>query len=126
MSPILGITVDESKLRLNNYLRRGGCNVFSEKKNSSHPLSIWTEADIWGYIRKYGIEYADIYNKNVARTGCMCCGFGCTRKGDSRFKILYELYPRIYEMCMSYTNHGITYREALQACGVFLPEFDLF
>lgn len=115
----------ESMLRQSTYIRRGGCNVFKEGKSDSLPLSIWTEDDIWAYIRKYDVPIADIYHKGAGRTGCMACGYGCTRKGDNRFNLLYELYPKVYQMCMSYSNNGFTYRQALNAVGVILPDQEL-
>lgn len=115
----------ESKLRQSNYVRRSGCNVFEEGKISSHPLSIWTEDDIWAYIRKYDIPYCELYNANISHTGCACCGFGCTLKGDQRFHILYRLYPGLYNMCMNYTNNGYTYRRVLTSLGIDLPDTEL-
>lgn len=115
----------ESKLRQSNYIRRGGCNVFENQKVSSHPLSIWRNEDIWAYIRKYNILYCDIYDQGLENTGCACCGFGCTLKGDQRFRILYSLYPHLYRMCMGYQNNGYTYRQALISVGVSLPDAEL-
>ena len=115
----------ESMLRQSTYLRRGGCNVFKEGKSNSLPLSIWTEDDIWAYIRKYNVPIADIYGKGASRTGCAMCGYGCTHKNDNRFKLLYELYPKMYLMCMSYQNNGYTYRQALNMIGIILPDQEL-
>lgn len=106
-------------------MQRGGCNVFVNERISSHPLSIWTEDDIWAYIRKYDVPYCELYNQGVNRTGCVVCGFGCTRKGDWRFRTLYSLYPKLYNMCMGYQNNGYTYRQALTMIGVSLPDAEL-
>ena len=92
----------------------------------SHPLSIWTEQDIWDCIEKYNIPIAEIYHKGANRTGCVFCNFGACRKEDKRYEIVYNLYPKFYETFMNYTNNGVTYREALRkvlaANKLFLPD----
>lgn len=127
--PILGIMASESQLREKTYIRRGGCNVWGENANS-HPLFIWTDDDIWQFIRENNIKIADIYNKGAQRTGCAACGFGCQFKKDTRLQLLYDLYPKYYEMVMNFTNHGITYRQALRRMlavnGLSLPDERLF
>lgn len=112
-APIIGTLAAESRQRTFAYLSRGGCNTFGENggKVSSLPLSIWTDADIWAYIRERGLEVAEIYHKGVDRTGCVGCGFGCQLSG-AHFDTLFRLYPKYYDMVMGYTNNGHTFREA--------------
>lgn len=128
LNPILGIMASESILRETTYIRRGGCNVFNSKngKGKSLPLSIWTEGDIWGYINKRNLKIADIYHKGAKRTGCMFCGYGCQFRDDERLRMVYEMYPKMYDMFMNYANNGVTYREALRKVlavnGLYLPD----
>lgn len=110
--PILGNMAAESQLRQSAYIRRGGCNSFQGKIESA-PLSIWTETDVWGYIKERNLQIAEIYHRGATRTGCMCCGYGCQMKGDNRFQMLKELYPKFYTMLLGYKNHGVTYEEAI-------------
>ena len=131
--PIIGTMAEESKLRESIYIRRGGCFSFKEDgatTTMAAPLSIWTEADIWNYIKKFNLEISNIYHKGAKRTGCVGCGFGCQFKQDNRFDILYQNHPRYYEMIMGYTNHGHTYREAIRQIfdiqGKSLPDERLF
>ena len=120
---IIGTMAGESRLRAQQYIRRGGCNSFSETGPASHPLSIWTDEDVWNYIRLFDVPYCELYDKGHARTGCMVCGFGAQYEtGCSRFELLYEQHPRAYRIFMGYTNNGVTYREALLRAGVRLPE----
>lgn len=120
--PLLGIMTEESKLRTGQYLRRGGCNSFSGRL-ASFPLSIWREIDIWEYIHRFNISYSPIYNvAGVHQTGCMFCGFGAHIEKISRFERLYDLHPKAYNVFMNYQNNGYTYREALRAIGVQLPD----
>lgn len=128
LSPIIGVMADESNQRTTDYLKRGGCNSFvnGNGRNTSHPLSIWTEKDIWDCIDKYNIPISDIYKKGAKRTGCMFCGYGCQFKDDNRLQLVYDLYPKWYNHFMNYTNNGVTYREALRKVlavnGLFLPD----
>lgn len=123
--PIMGVMASESKMRAGRYVRNGGCNVFGEKP-SSQPLSIWVEDDIWAYIDRFNLQIAEIYHKGAQRTGCMGCGFGAQFADDPRFRVLYENYPKCYDMVMNYTNNGVTFREALRKAlavnGLYLPD----
>jgi 3'-phosphoadenosine 5'-phosphosulfate sulfotransferase (PAPS reductase)/FAD synthetase len=119
--PIIGTMAGESRLRLQKWLQHG-CNLFDANKTASYPLSIWTEQDIWAYIRKFNLPYSPIYDLGLRRTGCMFCGFGCHIKGDRRFYFLKENKPKIYEHFMAMTNNGVTYKEALRFGGIDFPD----
>lgn len=124
-SPILGVMASESLLREKSYIRNGGCNVFTGNAKSM-PLSIWTDDDIWAYIRKFDVKIADIYHKGAKRTGCVGCGFGIQFKNDVRMRLLYREYPKFYRTVMNYTNNGVTFRYALRKVlatnGLYLPD----
>lgn len=122
MLPIMGIMAGESRMRESMYVQRGGCNEFEGKHKASYPLSIWTDKDVWAYIRRFDVSYCDIYDKGADRTGCVFCGFGANRKEDNRFMLLAERYPRLYEKCMGYENNGVRYEEALRKIGANLPD----
>jgi len=109
--PIIGTSVDESRLRLQKYLTTG-CNAFETKRPASYPLSIWDNENKWDFIRQQRVPYCEIYDKGETQTGCMICGFGCHR--DDRFIRLKETQPRAFETGMNYKNNGVTYNEAIQ------------
>ena len=119
--PVIGTMAGESRLRFQKWLKTG-CNSFETNMIASYPLSIWTEADVWAYIRKFNLPYSSVYDTGIKRTGCIVCGFGCHIKGDRRFYFLKENKPKIYGHFMQMTNNGITYREALQYCGIDFPD----
>ena len=120
--PILGTMAVESQMRKRQYVERGGCNSFSGRI-ASHPLSIWTDNDIFEYSHKFNIPLCNIYNiPGVHQTGCMFCGFGAHLEKYSRFERLYRLYPKAYATFMNYSNNGYTYRDALRLTGVQLPD----
>jgi 3'-phosphoadenosine 5'-phosphosulfate sulfotransferase (PAPS reductase)/FAD synthetase len=117
--PIIGTMASESRLRYQKWLKHG-CNSFETKLVASYPLSIWTDKDVWNYIHKFNLPYCPVYDTGIRRTGCMMCGFGCGIKGDRRFHCLKENNSKIYEYFMNMTNNGVSYREALQYCGIEL------
>ncbi|WP_288237032.1 phosphoadenosine phosphosulfate reductase family protein [uncultured Alistipes sp.] len=122
---MVGTMTEESDLRQVQYLRRGGCNSFSEdvSKSKGFPLSVWLEEDCWNYIRKMNVPYSPIYDvPGIRRTGCMFCGFGAQFKSDRRYRILYDRYPTIYRHVLNYTNNGYTLGYALRRMGLELPD----
>lgn len=121
--PILGVMAAESDLRTHEYIKRGGCNSYEGRRVASYPISIWRDTDIWEYIHRFNIPYSPIYDiPGVEQTGCMFCGFGAHIEKISRFERLYDLHPKAYNVFMNYQNNGYTYREALRAIGVQLPD----
>lgn len=125
--PILGVMADESMMRQTMYIKQGQCNVFGgQRKTKSMPLSIWTEQDIWDYIKERNLPISDIYNKGAKRTGCMFCGYGCQFKNDNRLQLVYDMYPKFYKMFMNYENNGVKYRDAMRKVlvvnGLYLPD----
>ena len=53
---------DESALRLNSWVQHS-CNVLTEDKKQSRPLSIWKEQDIWDYIERFDVQICELYYK---------------------------------------------------------------
>lgn len=121
-APIIGTMATESNLRRQQYERRGGCNSFKDSSLASYPLSIWSDADVWGYLEKFNVKYCELYDKGAIRTGCMVCGFGAHMEYESRFNMLYDLHPKAYTIFMNYQNSGVSYREALNKIGINLPD----
>lgn len=96
--PIVGTMATESKLRLNSWLRHS-CNMFDGKKIQSRPLSIWTDADIWDYIKLYDLKICELYYQGHSRTGCFLCPFGChlDKSDKNKFELLKEQHPNQYK-----------------------------
>ncbi|MDR1525961.1 MAG: phosphoadenosine phosphosulfate reductase family protein [Tannerella sp.] len=121
LNSITGEMTEESIIRQTAWLKTG-CNSFGERHSKSKPFSVWTQADIYQYIRKFNVRICDIYNDyRIQRTGCMFCGFGAHLESLSRFEIVMEKYPAVYEYFLRLENNGVTYCEALNKCGVILP-----
>lgn len=103
---ITGEMASDSSLRETNYLRYG-CNVFDANYPKSRPLSIWTDEDIWEYIKMYNIPYSKIYDTGVKRTGCVFCMFGVhLEKEPNRFQILKQTHPKLYNYCIDKLGLG--------------------
>ncbi len=118
--PYIGMLAEESRMRKQAWIRRG-CNAFCGRRQTSNPLSFWTEQDILQYILRYGVEIPSVYGNIVRqdkegqlaisevegtklvttganRTGCVFCGFGMhLEKGETRFQRLQRTHPRLYE-----------------------------
>jgi len=116
--PIIGTMACESQARKTAW-KIHGCNAFDSDRPKCHPLSFWTEQDIFAYIKKYDLQIASVYgdikqDKNdkyyttgCQRTGCIFCGFGChLEKEPNRFQRLKQIHPRIYEYCMKSLDEG--------------------
>lgn len=111
--PITGIMADNSQLRKGNYLQHG-CNILNGKKSVSRPLSIWTDEDIWAYIKKFNLSYCELYDEGETNTGCAYCGFGCHLEKESRFERLKKREPKRFNQMMKLENNGVNYQTAIE------------
>lgn len=85
-----GLMASESRTRATNFLTRG--YLFESQRKylgrdsfyHCNPISIWTDQDIWDYIRRFHVPYAPLYDMGwtdaagewhtIPRNGCMACG----------------------------------------------------
>ena len=85
-----GLMAAESRTRQINFATRG--YLFESHRdhlgNDSfwhcNPLQIWTDDDIWAYIKRFNVPYAPLYDMGwtdnngvyhkIKRNGCMACG----------------------------------------------------
>ena len=130
---ILGTMAEESALRCQRWLKYG-CNAFESKnRQTSNPLSFWTEQDILRYIKKNKLKIASVYGEIVPKnqqlafdcfaceenlcttgchgTGCVFCGFGVhLEHGENRFQRLKRTHPKLYQYCIfggAYDSDGL-------------------
>lgn len=132
--PFVGITQDESFGRENKY-NHTGCNVYDGKTKKSQPLGFWTKQDVLRFKVEYNIPicsvYGDVYQNNQGmyyltgeqRTGCILCGFGCHLEAEpnriQRLSLSDKFTHRaIYKWGMELKNNDVTYKEALEHCGI--------
>lgn len=84
-----GLMASESRSRQTNFCTRG--YLFRSKRDylddpfwHVNPISIWTDEDIWAYIRRYDVPVSPLYEMGwedeegerhcIPRNGCMACG----------------------------------------------------
>lgn len=85
--PITAELADESRNRLNNYLKHG-CIMLDKTNPKCTPMGFWTKQDVLECIKKYNIKISSLYGKVIEgedgklkfsgeqRTGCEMCGMG--------------------------------------------------
>lgn len=119
-SAYVGTMADESQLRETSWIRYG-CNSFKSGKEKSMPLSVWTEKDIWEYIKRFDLKIAKPYSMGYQRTGCVFCAFGAHLEGKgstpapNRFQMLAITHPNLYEYMMKPKEKGgLGFKEPLE------------
>jgi len=97
LSPFIGTMAGESRLRAQQW-KKYSCNAFEKNRPSSNPLTIWTEKDIWEYIKMFNVPYCEIYNVDgIERTGCLFCMYGIHKDKISKFDIVKQRHPKLYD-----------------------------
>ena len=130
----VGTQTSEGGYRKQSWLDNG-CNIIhGSSSDTSRPISIWNEDDIWDYIHRFNIPYSKIYDNILnedgtvkifgeKRTGCAYCAFGAhLEKSDlvstNRFQRLALRKPKQYKKMMKLENSGVTFSEALDFISV--------
>lgn len=111
-----GLMAAESRTRKTNFATRG--YLFESKRNHlpagdsfwhCNPLSIWTDDDIWAYIRRFEVPYSQLYDleweddwgevHKIPRNGCMACGTDLLFK-HNHLAALRHTHPRAWRVFM--------------------------
>lgn len=112
--PLIGLRISDGMQRERTFTERGSCNAFGDSP-SSWPLAIWTDKDIWWYIRKYNIDYPTVYDHGETATGCYACMFGIhMEKGENRFQRMYRSHPKHWKQVMD----GFGCRKVMEFIGL--------
>ena len=112
-----GLMASESRTRAQNFLTRG--YLFQGKrKNYLHgeriwhcqPLAIWTDDDIWTYIKLYNVPYSTLYDitytgsdncpRKISRNGCLGCATDMLFD-NNHMSILRQTHPKAWHSIMS-------------------------
>ena len=132
--PFIGITQDEGFRRENQY-NHTGCNVYDGNSIKSQPIAFWTKQDVLRFVTENNIPICTVYGNVIKdchgayittgeqRTGCILCGFGCHLEQEpnriQRLSISANpAHQAIYEWGIQIKNNGVTYKEALEQCGI--------
>ena len=129
----LGILASESRRRMFNFLQYGEWYLPKDGLWRCHPLAIWTDDDIWAYIRRYNVPYASLYDMGYyddfgeyvchKRNGCMFCGMDIRFK-NNHLSIMRRTHPKIWDFLMKKKGLGavlLALRFAVQH-----HQFDMF
>ena len=101
LAPFIGTMAGESRLRAQQW-EKYTCNAFEKNRPTSNPLSIWNDADIWEYIRKFKLPYCKIYDEpGIDRTGCVICMYGIHKDEIDKFSILDKRHPKMHNLFMN-------------------------
>lgn len=112
----LGILAGESRQRTFNFLEYGEWYYpKSQRIWKCHPLAIWTDEDIWEYIRRYEVPYAGLYDMgyfdeegrwiNHKRNGCMYCGMDL-KFANNHLSIMRRTHPKAWNALMKKMGLG--------------------
>jgi len=76
---------------------------------------LWTDNDIWAYIRKYDLKYSPLYDitytsrdgktEHIKRNGCIMCGTDI-QFPDNHLSILRQTHPKAWDTCMNNFGYG--------------------
>jgi 3'-phosphoadenosine 5'-phosphosulfate sulfotransferase (PAPS reductase)/FAD synthetase len=112
-----GLMASESRSRAKNFLSRG--YLFEGSKLDylggdpffhCQPLAIWTDEDIWEYIRRFNVPYSSLYDMGyrdksgtyhkIKRNGCMGCGTDLMYP-NNHMTMLRRTHPKAWYTFMS-------------------------
>jgi 3'-phosphoadenosine 5'-phosphosulfate sulfotransferase (PAPS reductase)/FAD synthetase len=103
-----GLMASESRRRTFTFLDYGFLFKVKSGYLYSNPLSIFSDTDVWEYIRSRECPYSALYDltdengkKLFTRNGCYCCGTGLAYIGNN-IEILRKHYPQKWEALMRY------------------------
>ena len=112
-----GLMADESRARMTSFCTRGELFQGAHRNHlppedpfwHCNPLGIWTDEDIWAYIRQENVPYSPLYERTwrdrsgqwrkVKRNGCFGCATGIAF-ADNQMAVLRQIEPRIWDRLM--------------------------
>jgi len=110
-----GLMASESHSRMTSISTRG--HIFASSRPHItdgafyhvNPIALWTDDDVWAYIRKYDMEYSPLYDitytaedgteQHIKRNGCIMCGTDIQFK-DNHLAVLRQTHPTAWRSCM--------------------------
>lgn len=110
-----GLMASESRSRQTNFVTRG--YLFESTREHlqgdsfwhCNPMSIWTDDDVWAYIRRFGVPYSTLYDmgytdaggvcRKIKRNGCMGCGTDLMYP-NNHMSMLRRTHPKQWDAFM--------------------------
>ena len=78
-------------------------------RSELYPIRLWSDDDVWRFIRENGIPYCKLYDEGFARLGCVGCPLGTTAQRMREF----ARWPRYGEQWKLACGFVVTERERL-------------
>jgi 3'-phosphoadenosine 5'-phosphosulfate sulfotransferase (PAPS reductase)/FAD synthetase len=111
-----GLMAAESRARAKNFLSRSYLFIGAEKKylqgdpfRHCQPMAVWTDDDVWAYVDRYQVPYADLYDKGytnrqgtfhkIKRNGCMGCATDLLFP-NNHMAMLRRTHPKAWQTFM--------------------------
>lgn len=110
-----GLMAAESRTRATNFLTRGYLfessrpHLGGDSFYHCNPISIWTDDDVWAYIKRFNVPYSPLYDigwtdqqgvfHNIPRNGCMGCGTDLLY-ANNHMATLRRTHPQAWEVFM--------------------------
>lgn len=70
------------------------CLKAGSNKHFVNAILDWTDADVWEFLKGYGIPYCSLYNEGWKRLGCVCCPNANQVKQAERWPKIADGYRR--------------------------------
>lgn len=112
----LGILAGESRRRTFNHLQYGDLYRTTSGERKCHPMSIWTDQDVWAYIRRFDVPYAPLYDMGYTeektgrwvshrRNGCMFCAMDLAFP-DNHLAVMRRTHPAAWRTLVVHKGFG--------------------
>lgn len=102
---LTGIRAAESRARAKREI------IETDTKDSTrvviNPLLLWSDDDIWEYIKTKNLPYYKLYDEGWKRIGCIGCPFGSKKQRLAQF----ERYPEFKQMYIDAMGRVIAKRK---------------
>ncbi|MBD5445945.1 MAG: phosphoadenosine phosphosulfate reductase family protein [Mycoplasma sp.] len=135
----VGTMTQESSLRKKSWIENG-CNVYKNNHPISRPISLWSNNDVWRYIKENQLEVNQAYGYNIkehnidnlifSRLGCSACPYGSNieelihkRKSKNNELAKEKKYWNRYEKLYEYNN--ILYKSQVIQTKIFYVLIDM-
>jgi hypothetical protein len=112
-----GLMAAESRARQTNFVTRGylfqshRAHLGGDPFWHCNPMSIWTDKDVWDYIRRFQVSYAKLYDMGwsdmsgefhkIKRNGCMGCATDILFP-NNHMAMLRRTHPRQWQGIMEF------------------------
>lgn len=137
----VGLKATESKSRKDSWIKEG-CNVYHKYGPASRPLMLWTDNNIWEYIKQNNLQVNPMYEKVYvgksgkeykcySRLGCISCPMGAQfeqalkKKNPeikNRFECLYDIDEDLFQSHI--INSGMW--QILCLMGITIPKHESY